>query len=62
MKLDFLLTPDTALAGWMPLEALKAGDREPVRRLFRGLQATPSLDLVAIPRQEKLRSGLCLLS
>lgn len=36
--LDFLLTPDTVLAGRTPLEALKAGDRDPVLRLVRGLQ------------------------
>jgi hypothetical protein len=36
--LDFLLAPDTVLAGRSPLEALKAGDREPVRRLVRVAQ------------------------
>ncbi len=36
--LDFLLAPDTVLAGRSPLEALKAGDREPVRRLVRAAQ------------------------
>jgi hypothetical protein len=34
--LDFLLAPDTALAGQTPLEVLKAGDRDGVLRLVRG--------------------------
>jgi hypothetical protein len=38
VKLDFLLTPDTVLAGRTPLEALKAGDRDEVVRLVHGLQ------------------------
>jgi hypothetical protein len=36
--LDFLLAPDTVLAGRTPLEALQAGDRDAVRRLIRGAQ------------------------
>jgi len=36
--LDFLLAPDTVLAGRSPLAALKAGDREPVLRLVRAAQ------------------------
>ncbi|MPR10303.1 helix-turn-helix domain-containing protein [Microvirga tunisiensis] len=38
VALDFLLAPDTVLAGRTPLEALKAGDREEVLRLVRGFQ------------------------
>jgi hypothetical protein len=38
VKLDFLLTPDTVLAGRTALEALKAGDRDEVVRLVHGLQ------------------------
>jgi hypothetical protein len=38
VALDFLLAPDTVLAGRTPLEALKAGDRDPVLRLVRGFQ------------------------
>jgi hypothetical protein len=36
--LDFLLAPDTVLAGRTPLEALKAGDHDQVLRLVRGIQ------------------------
>jgi hypothetical protein len=36
--LDFLLAPETALAGRTALEALKAGDRDAVLRLVRGFQ------------------------
>jgi hypothetical protein len=38
MVLDFLLAPDTVLAGRTPLEALKAGDHDQVLRLVRGIQ------------------------
>jgi hypothetical protein len=38
VALDFLLAPDTILAGRTPLEALKAGDREGVLRLVRGFE------------------------
>jgi hypothetical protein len=38
VMLDFLLAPDTVLAGRTPLAVLKAGDREPVLRLVRGSQ------------------------
>jgi hypothetical protein len=38
VALDFLLAPDTVLAGRTPLEALKAGDRDEVLRLVRGFQ------------------------
>ncbi|MBL0406256.1 DNA-binding protein [Microvirga aerilata] len=38
VALDFLLAPDTVLAGRTPLEALKAGDRDAVLRLVRGAQ------------------------
>ncbi|AZO32419.1 DNA-binding protein [Mesorhizobium sp. M1B.F.Ca.ET.045.04.1.1] len=36
VALDFLLAPDSALEGHSPIEALKAGNREAVRRLLRG--------------------------
>jgi hypothetical protein len=36
--LDFLLAPDTVLAGWTPLQALRAGDRDAVLRLVRAEQ------------------------
>ncbi|EJC63768.1 hypothetical protein Rleg5DRAFT_0464 [Rhizobium leguminosarum bv. viciae WSM1455] len=35
IALDFLLAPDTALGGRTPLQALRDGDREAVRRLIR---------------------------
>ncbi|MGK6316876.1 helix-turn-helix domain-containing protein [Neorhizobium sp. DT-125] len=35
VALDFLLAPDAALAGRSPLDALRGGDREDVRRLIR---------------------------
>ncbi|MGO7040918.1 helix-turn-helix domain-containing protein [Rhizobium acaciae] len=35
IALDFLLAPDTALGGRTPLQALRDGDREAVRRLLR---------------------------
>jgi hypothetical protein len=38
VALDFLLASDTALVGRTPLEALKAGDRDEVLRLVRGIQ------------------------
>jgi hypothetical protein len=38
VALDFLLAPDTVLAGRTPLEALKAGDRDEVLRLVREFQ------------------------
>ncbi|MGO4573309.1 helix-turn-helix domain-containing protein [Microvirga sp. 2TAF3] len=38
VALDFLLAPDANLAGRTPLEALRAGDRDPVMRLVRGFQ------------------------
>jgi hypothetical protein len=38
VALDFLLAPDTVLAGRTPLEALKAGDSDEVVRLVHGLQ------------------------
>lgn len=38
VALDFLLAPDTVLVGRTPLEALKAGDRDTVLRLIRGVQ------------------------
>lgn len=38
VALDFLLAPDTVLAGRTPLEALKAGDHDAVMRLVRGFQ------------------------
>jgi hypothetical protein len=36
MRLEWLLTPDDALSGRSPLDALKAGDRESVLRIARG--------------------------
>jgi hypothetical protein len=36
MRLEWLLTPDDALGGRSPLDALRAGDREAVRQLARG--------------------------
>lgn len=38
VTLDFLLAPDTVLAGRTPLEALRAGERDPVLRLVQGAQ------------------------
>jgi hypothetical protein len=38
VTLDFLLTPDTALAGRSPLQALREGDRDVVLRLVRASQ------------------------
>jgi hypothetical protein len=38
VALDFLLAPDTVLAGRTPLEALRAGERDPVLRLVQGAQ------------------------
>ncbi|TAX69315.1 DNA-binding protein [Rhizobium leguminosarum] len=35
IALDFLLAPDTVLGGRTPLQALRDGDREAVRRLLR---------------------------
>ena len=35
---DFLLAPDTVLAGRTPLEALRAGERDPVLRLVQWAQ------------------------
>jgi hypothetical protein len=35
VTLDFLLAPDTVLAGWTPLQALQEGDRDAVLRLIR---------------------------
>lgn len=37
--LDFLLAPDTVLGGQSPLEALRAGQRDAVRRLVRAESA-----------------------